>query len=527
MNDKLLQYREKGVVFWKERTNAQKGIMLGSILLLITMIILLTIFGTKSSFLPLYSNLTVQETGQIKETLDSRGISSEISANGTTISVPESMVDTLKVELAAEGIPRSGSIDYGFFRDRMGIGITDNEFSLMERAAVQTELGNLIRNIDGVNGANVMITLPEERIWVSDELMTASASIVINTAPGYQLEPRQVRALYHLVSKSVPNLPIDNIVIMNQMFEHYEYKDENSIDYSTMTAYEHQRKIKQDIERDLQRQLTQMLGTMMGRDSVLVSVTTDIDFTQENRQEDIVAPVDEENMEGLAVSIERITETYEGDEVPEGGVAGTGEAIPGYPGIVGGGGGSYEKIEERVNNEVNRIRRDIVESPYKIRDLGIQVMVEPPDGQEELPIERLNDIQQILSTIVRTSIDGNLANELTAEDINDKIFVSSQQFRGKVEVQQVSEQTDVTWLYIVAGILIAIIILLIFLLVKKKKRNKEEEEETIIAQINEEVPELPNEEDSASATKRKQLERMAREKPDEFAKLIRTWMVDD
>ncbi|OLO40891.1 flagellar M-ring protein FliF [Alkalihalophilus pseudofirmus] len=526
MNEKLVQYKEKGTSFWKERTSAQKGIIVGSILLLITMLILLTIFGTKSSFVPLYSNLTVQETGQIKETLDARGIASEISDNGTTISVPDTMVDTLKVELAAEGIPRSGSIDYGFFRDRMGIGITDNEFSLMERAAVQTELGNLIRNIDGVNGANVMITLPEERIWVSDELMTASASIVINTAPGYQLEPTQIRALYHLVSKSVPNLPVDNIVIMNQMFEHYEYRDENSQDYSTMTAYEHQRKIKQDIERDLQRQLTQMLGTMMGRDSVLVSVTTDIDFTQENRQEELVTPVNEENMEGLAISIERITETYEGEDVPEGGVAGTGEAIPGYPGVVGGGNGSYERIEERVNNDVNRIRRDIVESPYKIRDLGIQVMVEPPDGEDELPIERLNDIQQILSTIVRTSIDGNLAMQLTPEEINEKIFVSSQQFAGKVEIEAIPEQTVPNWLYVIGGILVAIIILLIFLLFRKKKQS-EEEEELIEEAVSNEIPDLPNEDDSISATKRKQLERMAREKPDEFAKLIRTWLADD
>ena len=37
------------------------------------------------------------------------------------------------------------------------------------------------------------------------------------------------------------------------------------------------------------------------------------------------------------------------------------------------------KIEETINYEVNRIRKEIVESPYKIRDLGIQVMVEPPE----------------------------------------------------------------------------------------------------------------------------------------------------
>ncbi|WP_218240751.1 flagellar M-ring protein FliF C-terminal domain-containing protein, partial [Pseudomonas sp. 2822-17] len=104
---------------------------------------------------------------------------------------------------------------------------------------------------------------------------------------------------------------------------------------------------------------------------------TDVDFTQENRQEQLVTPVNDENMTGIAVSVERITETYTGDEVPEGGIPGTGETdVPGYPGAYVGGSGDYERMEERINNDVNRIQREIVESPYKIRDIGIQVMVE-------------------------------------------------------------------------------------------------------------------------------------------------------
>ena len=44
--------------------------------------------------------------------------------------------------------------------------------------------------------------------------------------------------------------------------------------------------------------------------------------------------------------------------------------------------GDYEKMDDTNNYEVNRIRKEIVESPYKIRDLGIQVMVEPPEAKE-------------------------------------------------------------------------------------------------------------------------------------------------
>ena len=70
--------------------------------------------------------------------------------------------------------------------------------------------------------------------------------------------------------------------------------------------------VKKTIERDLQRQVQKMLGTLMGQDKVVVSVTTDIDFKKENREENLVKPVDEENMTGIEISAQRITETYSG-----------------------------------------------------------------------------------------------------------------------------------------------------------------------------------------------------------------------
>ncbi|MBU8907015.1 flagellar basal-body MS-ring/collar protein FliF [Desertibacillus haloalkaliphilus] len=528
MNEKLMIYKDKGLAFWTSRTKLQKGILLGSVFLLILILVLLTMLGSRTHLVPLYTNLSAQETGQIKETLDARGVTSEITDNGTTISVPETMVDTLKVELAAEGIPESGSIDYSFIQDQMGFGMTDNEFSVMERAAMQTELANLIRNMDGVNHANVMITLPEESLWISDSGQTSSASIVVDMAPGYQLDQTQVKTLYHLVAKSVPNLPIEDIVIMNQMFEHFEYRDGESID-SSLSAYEQQRTIKREIERDLQRDLQQMLGTMMGRDKVLVSVSTDIDFTQETRAEQIITPVDEENMEGLAVSVERITETYTGDDWEDGGPPDFGEdEIVNYPAGVMGGTGDYERIEERINNEVNRIQRDIVESPFKIRDVGIQVMVEPPDPEDpnSLPVERLDDIQQILGTVVRTTIDGDLAAELDDDDINNKIYVSAQPFNGKVEFEEQVQEMIPAWLYVVGGVLVAFILLLLFLLLRRRRQEPVVEDQ-IEEVVEEEIPDMPDDSDSEAAQKRKQLEKMAKDKPEEFSKLIRTWLSED
>ncbi|KIL44883.1 hypothetical protein KP78_24270 [Jeotgalibacillus soli] len=480
---------------------------------------------------PLYSNLTPSETGAIKENLDGRAIPSEIGEGGTAILVPAEQVDTLKVELAAEGIPQSGNIDYSFFSQNAGFGMTDNEFNVLKLDAMQTELADLMKGIEGVQDAKVMITLPQQGVFLNDSVEQASASIVLNTRPGYQFDEAQITSLYHLVSKSVPNLPTDNIVIMNQLFEYFDMKKSNSsfagVDLSEQMA------LKQTIERDLQRQVQMMLGTLMGQDKVVVSITTDIDFDQENREENLVEPVDEENMEGIAVSAQRISETFEGTEGAAGGVPEGGDPADNLVGFVEGaqGNGDYERVEETINNEVNRIRRNIVESPYRIRDIGFQVMVEPPDPENAatLPQERVDDIETMLQTIISTSIDNDISNQLTPEQLADKVVVSVQPFNGRIAFDENPVPPAIPWwAYLIGGVLVTIIGLLIFFILRSRRQREKIEEEIIIEQEAAlEVPDVNDEKETESTLRRKQLERMAAEKPEDFAKLLRSWIAED
>ncbi|MCF6410564.1 flagellar basal-body MS-ring/collar protein FliF [Pseudalkalibacillus salsuginis] len=525
MNEKISSYKNQMQQYWQERTKKQKTLILGSFIGLLTFIIILTIIVSHKNYVPLYSGLSPEETGQIKGSLDTKGITYEIANNGTVINVPEDRVDTLKVELATEGIPESGAIDYKFFGENNGFGMTDKEFGVLERAAMQTELQNLIGSIEGVKNSKVMINLPKENVWVTDAEETASASIVLDLKPGYTLKQKQVNSLYHLVSKSVPSLPIDNIVIMDQYFNYFDISTEQ--ESTTLSAYEQQKSIKDDIEKDLQRNLQRMLGTMMGPEKVVVSVTTDIDFTKEKRQEELVEPVDQDKMEGIQMSVERIRETYTGYGTPPGGVTGTGETdIPTYQGEDGQT-GDYQRVEERINNEVNRIHKEVEEAPFTIRDIGIQVMVEPPDPENvnSLPAERLNDIEQVLSSVVRTTISKDQMNEITDEEIGRKIFVSAQPLNGKVEMP-VQETTFPIWIYIVGGILLILIIILLVLLLRNRKAQTEDDDSTEVDYHIEDVPELKPQQ-TEETTRKQQLERLAKDKPDEFAKLLRSWLSDD
>lgn len=534
MNEKLVSTKNKLNGLWQSKSKGQKILLITGALLFFVLAGFLTYIISKPNLVPLYSNLSPAETGQIKETLDSKGVQSEIANNGSSILVPKEQVDTLMVELAAEGVPNTGTIDYSFFGQSSGFGMTDKEFDVIKLKATQTELENLMKGIEGVDNANVMINLPAESVFVGDQSEGSSASVVLKLKPGAQLDQEKVTALFHLVSKSVPNLTTDSIVIMDQNFNYYDLN--NGKNSSPATSYATQQEIQAQIEQDIRRDVQKMLGTMIGQDKVVVSVTTDIDFTQENREESIVAPVSEDSEEGIAVSVERITEAYTGNgAATAGGINGTGETdVPGYQATTeSSGDGDYERIEERINNEVNRINKQIVESPYKIRDIGIQVMVEPPNLEDPLSFtaEREEDIQRILSTVIRTSINKDTTVEpLTEEEIANKIVVSVQQFDGKQQFAETEAASVIPmWVYIVAGILLIAIIILLILLIRKKRQENEEydKDEDLIIQEPIKVQDINNEVETEGTVRKKQLEKMAKEKPEDFAKLLRTWISEE
>src|SRR5699024_7186104 len=234
---------------------------------------------------------------------------------------------------------------------------------------------------------------------------------------------KQIKPLYHLASKAVPNLPPENIIIRNQYLEYFDIAD-NEIEKD----YTYHQSVKRETERDIQQRLQQMLGAMVGLDRVIVSVTADIDFTSENRLEELVEPVDIDNMEGIPVSMETFRETFEGTDLGAG-VVGTGdEDIPNYPaGLQGGQDGDYELVKDTINYELNRINRDIVEAPYKVRDLGVQVVIDNVVGMEDDQLQLLTQQEQntvedggasILNSIITTSIDKEYGDVETYDTIS-------------------------------------------------------------------------------------------------------------
>lgn len=547
MKEKILVYKNKIIESWGSFSPKIKWSVAGTFFITLLLLFVFVFLNSRPSFAALYTGLSPSEAGEIKTAIEEQGIPVQVSSDGKSISVPNEEVANLKVSLAADGIPKSGNVNYSIFSENMGLGMTDRHFDVVERDAMQNELAELVKQIDGVTEANVMITLPKENVWISDEEQVATASVVVKGDPSFQLDQKQVNGLYHLISKSVPNLPQEEIVIMDQNGQVFEIQKENQLD-TALSVYQQQREIKKDIERDIQRELQQMLGLTLGHDKVVVSVMTTIDFTKEKREENLVEAVDKEKNEGIDISVERIVESYssEGEAIAD--ATGTGETeIANYPGVDGEGNSKSDKTEERINREVNRINRQIELSPYVIDDITINVGVEPPNPEnpDSLTQQNIDDISNLLKNAVSTSLSMN-GTQVTEEALDDRISVFATEFQGKHVVdgetpdESLLSMNNISnplfWIIVGGVVLLLILIVLIFIIRKRKRESMEEEEEYVLDMFNQPIEKVSNFEEAEvdlsefntkSNPKRKTIEKLATGRPEDFAKLLRSWMADE
>jgi flagellar M-ring protein FliF len=546
MNELIKNSKEKFIALWSSFPTKKKILIAGSFLLSVIVLFLLTYAFTKSEFVPIYSDLLPNEAGEIKQAIEAKGVAVQISSDGSIIYVPKSEAASLKVNLAAEGIPKSGSVDYGIFSENMGLGMTDRHFDVVERDAMQSEIAYLVEQIVGIHTAKVMITLPKESIWLNDDQQTATASIVLTLDPGTRIDQAKINGLYHLVSKSVPNLPAEEIVIMDQYGQIFEQGDQRNGD-PTLTAHQQQREIRRDIEKDIQRQVQQLLGTILGQDKVVVSVFASVDFTKERSTENLIRPADQENNEGVTVSVERIVESYTGNGNQSGGTAGTGEDdVPNYEGVDNSSGsGDFEKLEERINQEYDRIYREIEKSPYILDDLTINIGVEPPNASEpeSLTSQNIEDIKSILRNVVRTSLSES--NQTLDDDtVEKKISVFATEFKGKPNYGG-SPGTGAMFgvssgMLTGIGIALAVIIIggVVFFMMRRKKQEEmamydAQSYAPVASDLDlqslqqEQDQEKINEERKTQANVREEVEAVAQEQPQEFVKVLKTWLREE
>lgn len=528
MNETVLQYVNRTKEVWGRFSKGQKITFIATIVLLILTLILVTYNFSKTEYATAFTELQPGDAAAIKQYLESSNIPYRLSDDGKSIGVPRSQVAGVKIDVESQGLNTNGSIGYGAFRENSMFGTTDNEFSIKKLDMIQGELQQLINYNTAVASSKVIITLPEETVFLRNEQdQQSTASVVVHLKPGYSLDQNKIDTMYQLVSKSVKSLPVENITISDQTGELLPYSKNSSPQIASANAAVMQFEIKKQFEQDLRKEIKALLGGILGPEKVIPMVIATMNFDKKNRVENLVTPVNEEEQRGIEISVQELQKSYTSSGADAGGIAGTGATdIPNYPASSATGMGESEELQRTVNYEVNRITQEIESSPFTVTDLTISVGIEPPDrnNPDSLTPEMRNAVERILLSVVSSSL-ANSDKTFTPEEMEAKVTVFDNLFADN---QPVNQAANVNWFW-VGGIALAALALagLGGYMVYRRRKNVESEEDELPIAAPMEYPTIDYENVSKENQVRKQLETLAKKKPDEFVNLLRTWLADE
>lgn len=491
-------------------------------------IVILTMQFSKTEYEVAFQDLNGEDAAATMTYLDGAGIPYKLSDDGKSISVPSTNAARARVDVASQGIIQSGSIGFNkmFGTTTSALGMTENEFNVKYKSALNGEIESLLKLMSNVESARVLVNLPEESLFAnSEDQEQASASVVMTFKPGFRPSQDVIDGYFNIVKSSVPNLPIDNITITSDNTILYASNAGSGFGAGAASSIQDNLAIQRKYESDIEKSVKMFLGTIVGADKVNVLVASKLNFDQVNANETTYSPVDVDNMRGIEISVQDIQESYTGAGDPTSGVAGTGtEAVPTYPGDTTTGQTTSESSNKIVNYQVNQITKQIVQSPYIVKDLTINVAIEPP-ATGTLAEQTTDDITDILKNIVSASLADSGITYNDAE-LTAKVLVMST--APSTETAPTDTGISRVLLWSIIGGLAALLAVAIFLVVRRRRKNREEELlEEMELPTPAEMPSINLDTVSGESQMRKQLESLAKKKPDEFVNLLRTWLADE
>lgn len=529
MNETLARYRENAVRFWGQYSNKQRILFIGAFVLSIATITLLVFQFSKTEYSVAFTDLNATDASNVMGYLDSSAIPYKLSLDGRTIGVPSTMVSEVKINVASQGLVTNGAIGYEIFRENMSSwSMTDSQFDVLSADARAGEIQRLINQMNGVSSSEVLINSPKQSVFLNPNGngQQSTASVVVAFAPGFPPDQAKIDTIYNLVAKSVPNLTLDNITISDQNGELLPSSRLGS--GASAGAIEQQLRLKKMFELDLQRNLMGFLSPLLGEDDVIVSVFSTLNFDQKKSQQNLVTPVNEQTGLGIPISREIEEESVNSTGGTTGGTVGTGETdVPGYPGSMSQGDLESESSRRIENFEINRITNEIISSPYVVQDLTVSVGINAEEDEATVA-----QVQALLKSIVGSAL-ANTGQQLTDEQLSSKVSVIARSFSGGATTAA-SAADNQTLLYAIAGAAaMALIAGSAFFIVRRRKAKEEEalrlaelEAAEAAAAAQPEVV-LDIEQVGNDSQIRKQLEQLAKRKPEEFTNLLRTWLAEE
>ncbi|MBS0535833.1 MAG: flagellar M-ring protein FliF [Proteobacteria bacterium] len=354
---------------------------------------------TAPVMVPLFTDLSVEDSSAIIKDLDRQAIDYKLKNDGAIIMVPKDKVARLRMKLAESGLPKGGGIGYEIFDKSDALGATSFIQNINHLRAMEGELARTIRSIDRVQAARVHLVLPERPLFSRDKV-EASASIVLKVRG--QLEPAQVRAIRHLVASAVNGLKPERVSVVD---ETGRLLADGAAPDNPIGAGADERKVA--YENRLRSEVENIVSSVVGPGKARVQVSADFDLNRITQTQDKFDPDSR-----VLRSSQTREEQNSSSEGKEGGQVSASNELPGSNKDGNNNGPNSKdqskKTEEIVNYEISRTTKTEVIEAGRLSRVSAAVLVDgrytKNDKGEMVYEPRPKEEIDRIAALVRTAI---------------------------------------------------------------------------------------------------------------------------
>jgi flagellar M-ring protein FliF len=374
----------------------------------------------------LYTELDQHDSAAIAEKLDAMKIPYQVDSSGSLIRVPSDQVGKLRMMMAADGLPKGGSIGYEIFDQKEGFGTTSFVQNINHLRALEGELARTISAMDPIQTARVHLVLPQRELF-SHATQTATASIFLKTRNGAVLSREQIAAIQHLIAAAVPQLQPNQVSIVDDRGDLLA-RPSSSADGAAGGGSDDQDDMRLQFEQAQARKIEDLLTQTLGYGKVRAQVSADMDFDHITTSSEIYDP-DSQVIRSTQSTNEESTDSSGGSSGSTG--VSVANNLPTTPQQIatpaGGSGAASNKnnhSEETVNYEINKTVRNQVRESGQVRRLSVAVVVDgnyktSDDGKTSTYVPLSDDEMTKIKGLVRSAVnfDANRGDTLEVDNM--------------------------------------------------------------------------------------------------------------
>jgi len=404
-----------------------------AIAVLVAVVGALVLWSRAPDYKVLYSNLSDRDGGAIVTALQAANVPYKLSEGGGAILVPSDQVNEMRLRLAAQDLPKNGSVGFELM-DNEKFGISQFAEQVNYQRALEGELQQTIESIASVKSARVHLAIPKPSVFVREH-ESPTASVLVNLYPGRILDEGQVAAITHMVASAVPDLPAHNVTVADQ--------DGNLLTQTAASAGldATQLKYMRQVEHDTQSRIDAILAPLFGAGNARSQVSADIDFSKLEQTSEAYGPNGSPQQTAIRSQQQSIAQ-----ELQQGGASGVPGALSNQPpqpasapvNAPPGASGApattpvSDHRDTTTNYELDKTVRHYQQAPGDIRRLSVAVIVnyqpkldakghatmQPLDAQKLAQVEQLvkdamgfdvkrGDSVNVVNAAFQTEVDPN------------------------------------------------------------------------------------------------------------------------